>query len=66
MQYEDIAWIHGFPGVVSVEIISEEPVVFRVELRSAADTEIFLTAGSHLLGLDVVRKSENVCHLYWQ
>ena len=66
MQSEDIEWIYGFPGVVDVEIVSEEPTVFRIELRSAADADAFFTAGRQLLRLDVVRKSEIVCHLYWQ
>jgi hypothetical protein len=63
LQSEDIAWIRGFPGVVDVEIISEEPTVFRIELRNSADADTFVTASRHLLELDVVRKSEIVCHL---
>ncbi len=51
--------------MVGIEIVSEEPVVFRVEMRSIVEADTFLTAARHLLGLDVARKSDTLFHVYW-
>jgi hypothetical protein len=53
MDWRDTAWIDGFRGVLSVEVVGETPTQLRVELATSAQVDMFLTAARDLAGLGV-------------